>query len=245
VTNGARAAEIPVWAPPVYQAPIAIVPTWTGIYLGLNAGWGWTGSNDSKFRFAGPFGILDVKPFNQVISSPVFGGQLGYNYQTGSWVWGVEGDVDGSNMRINRSATVPGLGTAFLNERQNWIASARARIGYVWGPGMSYVIAGVAWSNTDADGGATLFAGGVSTFNVSQTRRGSVMGAGYEWMIAPNWSVRGEFLYYTFAGTVTGTNTFPAVGTNVAEGTAKFNTGIARVGIDYKFDWGSPTATRY
>lgn len=73
-----------------------------------------------------------------------------------------------------------------------------------------------------------------------------MVGAGYEWMIAPNWSARSEFLWYKFNGSTTGTSMFPAAGTTVAASTTKFDSAIVRIGLDYKFDyWGAPTATRY
>jgi outer membrane immunogenic protein len=106
--NGALAADYPVWAAPVYQAPVAVAPSWTGFYLGFNAGWGWTGNGDTKFKFSG---APDAPPHTETKSSPVFGGQFGYNYQTGSWVWGVEADVDGSHIQANHTAILPAIGT--------------------------------------------------------------------------------------------------------------------------------------
>jgi outer membrane immunogenic protein len=244
LANGALASDLPVWAAPVYQAPVAIAPTWTGFYLGFNAGWGWTGKGDTKFKFSG---AIDSLPHTETMSSPVIGGQFGYNWQTGSWVWGIEADVDGSHLQANHTAMVPTIGTAFLNERQEWLASGRFRAGYIWGPGMIYFTAGMAWSRAQIDGGATVFGGGGASnnFSISQVRSGTVVGTGYEWMIAPNWSARAEMLWYKFTGTTTGTVMFPAAGTTVAAGTTKFDTVIARLGLDYKFDWAAPLATRY
>ena len=86
--------------------------------------------------------------------------RLGYNYQTGSWVWGIEGDVDGANIQANQNVVLPIGGSAFLNEKQNWLASIRGRIGYTWGPGMIYVTGGGAWTGVQVTGGATLLTGG-------------------------------------------------------------------------------------
>ena len=134
----------------------------------------------------------------------MFGGQLGYNYQTGNWVWGIEGDVDGANIRASQGVVLapiagfPG-GSAFLTEKQNWLASIRGRLGYTWGPGMIYVTGGGAWTGVQATGGATLLPRAIAgSFSTSSTRSGYVVGAGYEWMIAPNWALRGEYLYYGF-----------------------------------------------
>src|SRR5262249_53297303 len=154
--------ELPVYgAAPVYQAPVAVAPTWTGIYLGFNAGWGWPNSDEGRFAFTG-IAVLDVRPSAVTFSSPVFGGQFGYNLQTGSWVWGVETDVDGAHMRAEKTVTIPAIfiplppGTASLNVKQDWLASLKARVGYTWGPGMVYVAAGMAWTGLQIDGNATF-----------------------------------------------------------------------------------------
>ena len=124
-------------------------------------------------------------------------------------MWGIEGDVDGAQIRATQTGFLAPTaafvgGSAFLNEKQNWLASIRGRIGYTWGPGLIYITGGAAWTSIQADGGATLFSGETNTFTLSTTRGGYVLGAGYEWMFAPNWSVRGEYLYYGFQGNLNG-----------------------------------------
>ena len=90
-------------------------------------------------------------------NGPVFGGQLGYNYQAGTWVFGVEGDVDGTNIRRSQAGAIaPGLvglnpaifpsgGSAFINTRQEWLASIRGRLGTTWGPGLFEPASGLFW----------------------------------------------------------------------------------------------------
>jgi outer membrane immunogenic protein len=87
-------------------------------------------------------------------------------------------------------------------------------------------------------GGATLLTGESGNFSTSSTQSGYVLGAGYEWMIAPNWSLRGEYLYYGFTNNLnSGALVFPASGTTVTGNVNKFNTSVVRLGLDYKFDW--------
>ncbi len=250
--HSALAADLPVRAAPAYVAPVAVAPTWTGLYLGFNGGWGWTGNNNGNLTFTGPFAPVTVATSNNNANSPVFGGQLGYNWQAGNWVFGVEGDFDGANIRAVQGIFVPaGLvggagGAAFLSEKQEWLASIRGRLGYTWGPGMIYFTGGGAWTGVQIDGGATLLGPAINnSFSVSTTRSGYVVGAGYEWMIAPNWAVRAEYLYYGFTGAVSGSTLFPAVGATVQANASKFNTSVARVGLDYKFDWGAPLVGRW
>jgi outer membrane immunogenic protein len=253
---GVRAAPAPVYA------PVPLAPTWTGIYLGFNGGWGWTNNNNSNNSLTlaptvpGAFAPFTVtggsNSGNNNGNGPVFGGQLGYNYQAGSWVFGVEGDVDGTNIRKSQAGAIaPGLvglspaifpsaGSAFINTRQEWLASIRGRLGYTWGPGMIYVTGGGAWTGVQTNGGATLITGETATFSNSTTLSGWVVGAGYEYMIAPNWALRGEYLYYGFTGNNnnnTGTLVFPIAGASVTGTTGKLNTSVVRIGLDYKFDW--------
>jgi outer membrane immunogenic protein len=245
LAHNAMAADFGVRGP-VYQTPAFVAPTWTGIYLGFNGGWGWTTSNSSNLSIlSSPVGAFafTVPGTSNNANSPVFGGQLGYNYQNGNWVWGIEGDVDAAHIRATQSSVIaPSAGfvggSAFLTEKQNWLASIRGRIGYTWGPGMIYVTGGAAWTGVQANGGATLFNGESSTFTLSTTRGGYVLGAGYEWMLAPNWSLRGEYLYYGFQGNLNGpVIVFPAAGATLNGSVNKFNTSVFRVGLDYKMDW--------
>jgi outer membrane immunogenic protein len=255
LTQSAWAADLGVRAaPPVYAPPVAIAPTWTGVYIGFNGGWGWSNTNNNSLGFTptlggpavGVFTPFTIGSGNNNANGPIFGGQLGYNYQVGTWVFGVEGDVDGANIRNSggAAATVPGIGvigSGFLNVKQEWLASIRGRLGYTWGPGMIYVTGGGAWTGVQANGGATLVSGETATFSNTTTLGGWVAGAGYEWMIAPNWTLRGEYLYYGFTGNNNSNNAnalvFPIAGVTVTGTTGKLNTQVVRVGLDYKFDW--------
>ena len=83
---------------PAYTPPAFVAPTWTGFYLGFNAGWGWSNTNDNDLVFSPtvpPRGLGTFAPFvigsgANSVTGPVYGGQLGYNYQTGNWVVGIE-----------------------------------------------------------------------------------------------------------------------------------------------------------
>ncbi len=257
LSQSAFAADLGVRAAPVYTPPVAIAPTWTGMYIGFNGGWGWSNTNNNTLALSptgtGVAGIFTPVTFggnNGNANGPVFGGQLGYNYQAGSWVFGVEGDVDGANIRNNQGGAlvVPPFGTVgsgFINAKQEWLASIRGRLGYTWGPGMIYVTGGGAWTGVQANGGATLAStipGGTAvetgTFSTSKTLSGWVVGAGYEWMIAPNWALRGEYLYYGFSNSNNNSAlVFPVSGVTVTGNTGKLNTSVVRIGLDYKFDW--------
>jgi len=165
----ASAADLraPTYKAPAYVAPSA--PSWTGFYVGLNAGYGFGDANWS--------GVLDPSPTGFLV-----GATIGYNLQTGSWVWGLEGDIAWSNM----DDTVTGGGGSRTTELP-WFGTARGRIGYAgWGSMMPYLTAGAAFAGVDnTRNGVT----------VSDTMIGWTAGVGLEYMLWSNWSVKFEYLY--------------------------------------------------
>ena len=237
VAPWALAAGPGVRAASVAPAPVVVAPTWTGVYLGVNGGWGWTGSNSVSVTLpaAPTFGAFST---GQSSDGAVFGGQLGYNWQTGNWVFGIEGDVDGygaRNATTTHTASDPRLGLVVTaSEAPNWLASARGRVGYAWGPGLIYITGGGAWANMQY---STTDAAAVSS--LTATKSGWTLGGGYEWMFVPNWSLRAEYLYYKFDGGATTTAVFNPPNVGVLTHTwSGASVNIARVGLNYKFDWG-------
>jgi outer membrane immunogenic protein len=250
LASHALGADLAVRPPPEVIVPVA--PTWTGLYVGINGGWGWTNSNNSNGTLSlndtvgsTLFSPITIATASRNAESPLIGGQIGYNVQTGRWVFGVEGDVDGTDIRGSQAIVFPGSsllgagGNGFLTQKQEWLASIRARVGYTANNGMVYFTAGGAWTNAQIAGGAAIFGATpdvASPFSVSTTRSGYVIGGGYEYMINPNWLVRAEYLYYGFNGPVTGSNSFLVLPAVVTANAGNFNTSIARIGISYKLD---------
>ncbi|HEY4141011.1 MAG TPA: porin family protein, partial [Pseudolabrys sp.] len=117
--GAANAADISRRQTMPVKAPIyAPIYNWTGAYVGINGGGGW-GRSDTSAPFAS--GGFDT-------SGGVVGGTIGYNWQAGQTVFGVEGDIDWSNIR--GSAT---CGVGFSCETKNsWLATARGRVGYAF-----------------------------------------------------------------------------------------------------------------
>jgi outer membrane immunogenic protein len=191
----ANAADLraPTYKAPAYVAPSA--PSWTGFYVGLNAGYGF-GDAD----WSAPGG--DPSP-----SGFLVGGTIGYNLQTGSWVWGVEADIAWSNMEDTagaRSTELP------------WFGTARGRIGYAgWGSMMPYITAGAAFASVENS---------VGPASITETRIGWTAGLGLEYMVWSNWSVKFEYLYADL-----GTADVPG------PGTADVTANIVRAGLNYRF----------
>lgn len=168
----AAAADLPTKAP--MYAPVAVY-NWTGLYAGLNGGYGW-GS------FADSVGNINVNGF-------VGGGQLGYNWQSGNLVFGVEADFQGSSQSATQAGTI--LGTAVsVTERIRYFGTARGRLGLAMDRWLAYVTGGIAWVN----GGLDLTVAGV-TLSDSTTKTGGTIGAGIEYAFAGPWTGALEYLY--------------------------------------------------
>jgi outer membrane immunogenic protein len=224
---------------PVYKAPVpAPAYTWTGLYVGANVGAEW--SSDDNISHTGSAGPCDpglagclVAPnystalagastFDARLSNKTSffgGGQIGYNYQLGAWVAGVEADIDGMGpkSRSGNFATtaqgapifaVPAAYTASVTSQLNYLGTVRSRLGFLATPSLLlYGTGGLAYGegqSTTAEtfslipscGGLATTCSGGGNGTSSQTRFGWTAGAGVEWKFAPRWSLKGEYLYY-------------------------------------------------
>lgn len=189
----------PARAPAVFVAPPF---SWTGGYVGINGGFGWGRSEFSAPLSSGSFDT----------SGGLVGGTLGYNWQAGALVFGVEGDLDWSNIRGNAGC---GAGTN-CEVRNNWLGTARGRLGYAMGSMMPYVTGGLAFGNVK-----TTVAGLGST---SDTKTGWTLGGGIETHISGPWTAKLEYLYVDLGDT-----------SSVVGSDASFKTNIVRAGLNYKF----------
>lgn len=205
----AQAADIPR---PVYKGPIRPVIAyynWTGFYIGLNGGYGWGTSNWSGVPTA------TNKPAGYLV-----GGTLGYNYQVGSIVWGVEGDFDWAD--VNKSvACAPGINCGTKN---SWLATFRGRIGYAFDRWLPYFTGGGAYGNVKATVDVPAFG---LTGSSSSDQFGWTFGGGLEYAFLGNWSAKIEYLYVDLGSF----NTGPAPFVN----NVSLKENIVRGGINYKF----------
>ena len=193
-------------ARPYTKAPAAIaINNWTGFYIGAMGGYGQEDSSD--------IGTL---------SGGFAGGTAGYNWQTGNLVLGVEADAAWSDV----GASVTGLGgLAAASAKIRDMGTVRGRIGYAFDQVLIYGTAGYAWADNRMT--ATLLNVSISD---SHFHSGWTAGAGVEFMVAPKWSVKAEYLYRSFQGE---TYNFPGIAVGVASGTLNLNS--VQVGVNYHF----------
>lgn len=239
----AVAADLGARPAPVYKAAPAVVApyNWSGFYVGGQVGYQWNANDQSVSAFA-PGGAFFDGPFGFSARGVVGGGHVGYNWQFGQWVAGIEGDFEGSGVKgdVTIPATSP-VGPGAFSVDQKWQASLRGRLGWTWDRVMIYGTGGIAWGNFDAT--ATNLAAVLSE-SWSDTLTGWTLGAGVEWALWQNWTGRVEYRYTDYKS-FTGVSSVVAPGGSFGTDDLKFHT--VRAGLSYRFgDWGKgPMVARY
>src|SRR6266403_4847280 len=220
----ALAADIaarPFTKAPAYNAP-QIVYNWTGFYIGGHVGGAFAGDNSlqsSDARFLG-------------------GVQGGFDYQFApNWVLGAEAQYSWLTGGTNNGTLFP-AGT-LVTSNGNQLGSVTGRVGYTWGPALLYAKGGYAWRDNNNIG--VSVAGVPAAFTTDGTRKdGYTVGAGLEYMFAPNWSAKAEYQYYNFGSTTFTGGPSEIVGTRFRD-----DEHTVKVGVNYRFGWGGPVGTRY
>ena len=224
------AARPYVKAPPV---PIPVMYDWSGFYLGINGGWG---SSHKCWDSVAPF-LIGAEGCHDATGGTI-GGQIGYRWQTGTWVFGLEGqgnwaDFNGSN----RSIVFPG----FANEtRINAFGLFTGQIGYAANNVLFYVKGGAAVTGDQfrirAIPSGVLFA----TAN-DDTRWGASVGAGVEFGFAPNWTAGIEYNHLFMQDRTV--NFGLATVAQLAADRIQQDVDLVTVRVNYK--WGGPVIAKY
>jgi outer membrane immunogenic protein len=262
-TVAAQAADLPTRkeAP----APVFVPPpfTWTGFYVGLNAGGLAPSGGRSASLFdpaAGTDGGFLNADFPGGLGSQsvgfIGGGQAGYNWQTGAFVLGVETDFDGTtNSKSFNNVGTPFAGAGvpallsgdFLSVNGkaslSWLGTTRGRVGFVATPDnrlMIYATGGVAYGGGSANFSAfDSTTGALWTGSPSSTRVGWTIGGGVEYAVTNNITIKGEYLYADLGSTSFSSAGNAAVAANfpgvVVSGKLDYNASIFRAGVNYKF----------
>ncbi|MDH7795588.1 MULTISPECIES: outer membrane protein [unclassified Beijerinckia] len=219
MASTAMAADLPRRAPAPAPAPIYVAPifTWTGFYVGGQIGGGW--------------GRSELAGFGYNANGVVGGLHAGYNQQFGMIVAGVEGDIEATSLKGSGSNF---FGSTFKT-RAPWQGSLRARVGVAaFDRALIYATGGVAFASIRNEVFVPPFASSTST-----TRAGWTVGAGVEYAIDNNWSVRAEYRYTDFGRFNVGF--FPLGSANT-----RFKENTVRVGVSYRFGSAAgPVLARY
>ncbi|MBV9393361.1 MAG: porin family protein [Methylobacteriaceae bacterium] len=242
--GSAAAADLPSRRPPppAYVAPVPIF-TWTGFYVGVNAGGAFRAGNNNGFNTAVFFGGAAPLAIGNTNNSARFigGGQVGVNYQINQFVLGVEADGQALIGSKNNNNTFGSIGNGTTT---SFLGTVRGRGGVAFDRLLVYGTGGVAFGGNNNNWPNTILGniGGVPTFFTANTgnnmRVGYAVGAGVEYALAPNWSVKVEYL---FADLGRNNRTYLAPG-----GLAGFTFNnreqdhIIRAGVNYRFGWAGP-----
>jgi outer membrane immunogenic protein len=249
-------------APRYAKAPPAVVEVWnwTGFYIGGNVGYSWGRFSDSSTLTNGAGTVLFTSASSANMDGVIGGAQIGYNWQTQNWLWGLEADIQGSDQKGRRDFLCPlsictppfGVIAVFpgpavpvaLDQRLEWFGTFRGRVGVLATPRvLLYATGGLAYGEVRT--AATIGAGAFG-FSNSSTRSGYTVGAGVEGMITQNWTAKLEYLYMDL-GRVNGSfvTTIPALGGGLLSSnySSRVTDNILRVGLNYKF--GGPVVARY
>ena len=240
-TAGAAAADLPVKAPPL--APV-MVWNWSGFYVGVNVGYGWSAKTD-PVTFMNNVGTIASS--TAPAARGVFGGaQAGYNWQFNSIVFGIETDIQASGVSKSSSGIIDAGGDN-LNAEQNlkYFGTLRGRLGYAAGPALLYVTGGLAYADIKNRFFLTN-AAATSSADLGQdrTKTGYALGGGVEWMLAKSWSVKAEYQYLHFGSDAFAAPVVPPNGLTISSTAISNNFHTVRLGLDYHFDWG-PVVARY
>ena len=230
LTGGAKAADLPIRSAPAPLFAATPLFTWTGFYAGIQAGYAW-GEDQTRLLFEGIPGVgtagtdYDVEGF-------VGGAHASVNYQIGSIVLGIEGELEAAAVdgdRLRSIDIIPGASASAKSEI-DFQGSLRGRLGFALDRMLVYGTAGLAFANientyTTSNGASTI------TESFDDTEWGWTGGAGVEYAISKNLTARVEYRYTQFEG-FRNTSTLIAPGT-AAEQEPDFHT--VRAGVSYRF----------
>ena len=225
--------------PPVYEAPApvaAAVFSWTGFYIGGNLGGKWGRFDET---LSGPNNSIT---FERGDSNTSFmgGGQIGYLWQTGQFVFGIEADIDATRLhdsvRVDRGFG-PFVAGDTLAARNDWQSSVRGRLGWAIDRTLLYVTGGGAWANLETTG-TFVPVGAVPGLTVStdKTVFGWTLGGGVDYMVAPGWSLGAEYRFTRFDRD--NDLALGNLGTNPITATTNFDTHEVTARISYHFGGG-------
>jgi len=274
----ALAADMPRKAPAYTPPPPPPVYSWTGFYVGASAGYGWAG-DDVTLEAAGtplfssgagpPFVSAAANATAMTLNTDphgfIGGGQLGYNYQIDRWVWGLEADFSGADIRGSgtKEQIAPVVGfptlsapiTGTAEQKLNFFGTVRGRLGFTpINSVLIYATGGLAYGHVESstntsdapaefcDAGPRCITGPASG-SASAMRAGWTVGGGVESMLAfaPRWSVKAEYLYYdlgklNYALSPAAVTSGPTIiGFVNTTATADFHGNLVRVGVNYHF----------
>ncbi len=210
--GAASAADLPSRKGPVVAPIYAPIFTWTGFYVGVNAGYGFGQVDSTNLGVIGQYDDPD---------GFIGGGQIGYNYQMGQFVLGLEADFQGADLKSQTAVIASGVRGS--NE-MTYFGTVRGRVGYAFDRFLPYVTGGFAYGQVK-----NKITTPIASFSDDNTQYGWTLGGGLEYAFTNNWTAKIEYLYVDLdkeSLNVPG-------GTFTSKVETKFS--VVRAGLNYKF----------
>jgi outer membrane immunogenic protein len=208
---GTAASAADLAARPYTKAP-ALAPgyNWSGFYAGVMGGYAWATNGNGS----GGFG----------------GGTLGYNWQApgSQYVFGIEVDGAGSDVKASVTQTLGGVTVTATNKIEAF-GSVTGRAGIAMNAALFYIKGGYGWAENKASFAAIIPGVAAASGSDSHLHSGYTVGGGLEYMFAPNWSAKAEYMYANYAS-----QTYTLAGTSFASG--DLETHSVKVGVNYHFN---------
>lgn len=226
--GAAAAADLSTRKPS--PAPVYAATTWGGFYVGAHLGWAQHNGNMDAFT---PWNGFAGFPVTGLRSSGMIGGlQAGYNYQMGQIVLGLEADASLGN--LNKGSDLNGPGTFFWS-KSTWSGTIAPRLGYSFGDALLYVKGGLAIADFEY-----RHLQGAAVISGSNTRAGYVLGAGLEYALNRNLSLKAEYNYMNFGS---GRTTLVGAPTIWVEPNREIH--AVKLGLNYRFGGSAPVVAKY
>ncbi|BCA13101.1 outer membrane beta-barrel protein [Bradyrhizobium diazoefficiens] len=233
----APASAADLAARPYTKAPVAVasIYNWSGFYIGGNAGGG-SSHNCWDLTAVGVAAIPVTAEGCHNATGALVGGQIGYRWQSSSWVFGLEAQGDWADLKGSNVSAPAALFPLVNNTKIDAIGLFTGQVGYAWNNVLWYVKGGAAVTHNKFSG--TL--AGITLDTANETRWGGTVGTGIEFGFAPNWSVAVEY-NHLFMGKHTDTFTFLGVATR--SDSIKQDVDMGTVRLNYTF--GGPVVAKY
>jgi outer membrane immunogenic protein len=227
----ALAADLPARTYTKAPAPVvAVIYDWSGVYIGANGGYG---TSNDRWTTAG--GLVEG---SNNATGGVAGGQIGYRWQTGAWVFGLEAQGDWADLRGSNVSLLTGLNTN--RTRIDAFGLFTGQIGYAWNNVLLYAKGGAAVVDDKYTGISTASA--IAFDSANETRVGGTVGAGLEFGFTPNWSAAFEY-DHVFTGDRT--LTFNSLGTGALTRTDSIRQDADLFTVRVNYRWGGPVIAKY
>jgi outer membrane immunogenic protein len=230
LSSGVQAADLGAPRMPIGTTVVMPSFSWTGFYVGGHVGYA-TGS--SQWTFTPPGTSRTTRP------AGVFGGvQLGYNWQVGQGVFGLEADIAAGGINNTRACPNPAFNCA---SRADLLSTFRARAGFAVDRALFYATGGLAVDQFRHR--TTVAATGALWGSYNVARLGLAVGAGVEYAFAQNWTVKAEYIYHTFGASTQ----LAAAGAldQISDTRIRSDLHTFKLGVNYLFSTGGPVVARY